>query len=336
MNLQEVCKILGKSENTILHAFNRTQNNLLKHGIKLTRTGRFPNIEYNIEYIELNPNTYIIYKHTNKINGKVYIGQSKYSLEERSKKNGEGYKTQKKFWNAIQKYGWNNFTHEVLFSNLSKEEANKIEITLIEEYDSIKNGYNVRKGGSNFNYNESSYQNSNSNFLGKKHTEEYKIYMSNLMKEKWNNNNYKEKTKENMKKNHANCNGKNNSQSKEVYCIEKNISAFSCGEMAKKLNFDPVQGGKSIARVARGERKTYKNLHFIWANEKNEEKISEIIKEHTKGIAKKVKCIETNKIYNSIKEASRDTLADASSISKCCNGIQKTAKKLHWEWVKGE
>lgn len=94
--------------------------------------------------------TYLIYKHTNKINGKCYIGQTCQNPEKRWCKHGSGYKKkQKKFWNAIEKYGWDNFTHDILYTGLTLEEANKLERELIKKYNSIANGYNISEGGSN-------------------------------------------------------------------------------------------------------------------------------------------------------------------------------------------
>jgi group I intron endonuclease len=94
--------------------------------------------------------TYLIYKHTNKINGKSYIGQTCQEPEKRWGKNGSGYKNKhKKFWRAIKKYGWDTFIHDIIYYGLTAEEANKLERQLIEEYDSIKNGYNISEGGSN-------------------------------------------------------------------------------------------------------------------------------------------------------------------------------------------
>ena len=90
---------------------------------------------------------YCVYCHTNKINKKKYIGQTKSNIFKRCGKNGEGYKNQNKFYRAIQKYGWDNFNHEIIASNLTKDEADNFERILINKFDSINNGYNVASGG---------------------------------------------------------------------------------------------------------------------------------------------------------------------------------------------
>ena len=94
-------------------------------------------------------NTYSVYKHTNKINGKVYIGITRNQPEVRWGRNGSGYNFQL-FGKAIKKYGWENFDHEVLYENLSHEDANAKEIELIKKYKATDNkyGYNVALGGS--------------------------------------------------------------------------------------------------------------------------------------------------------------------------------------------
>ena len=90
---------------------------------------------------------YNVYKHTNLINHKSYIGITSQKCENRWGINGKGYELQPKFYHAIQKYGWNNFQHDILYTNLNKETALKIEADLIKTYDTIENGYNVAPYG---------------------------------------------------------------------------------------------------------------------------------------------------------------------------------------------
>lgn len=95
-------------------------------------------------------NTYCVYKHTCIKNGKIYIGITR-TTPKRRWINGSGYKHNKYFYRAIKKYGWNEgFTHEILFKNLSKEDAEKEEQYLIAFYKSNQKeyGYNLQSGGS--------------------------------------------------------------------------------------------------------------------------------------------------------------------------------------------
>ena len=50
MNLQEVCKILGKSETTLIGSFKRTQENLKKKGIILIKEGQGKKANYTVIY----------------------------------------------------------------------------------------------------------------------------------------------------------------------------------------------------------------------------------------------------------------------------------------------
>lgn len=90
---------------------------------------------------------YSVYKHTVP-NGKVYIGITRRKPEKRWGSNGINYRTQV-FYRAIKKYGWNSISHETLFDNLTKEEAEQKEVELIAAYRSndIRFGYNIDNGG---------------------------------------------------------------------------------------------------------------------------------------------------------------------------------------------
>ena len=91
--------------------------------------------------------TYTVYKHTTPSN-KVYIGITSKPVNARWR-NGLGYKKQPYFYKAIQKYGWENIKHEIIAELLTKDEACKMEIHLISEYESTNrdNGYNSSTGG---------------------------------------------------------------------------------------------------------------------------------------------------------------------------------------------
>lgn len=89
-----------------------------------------------------------IYKHTNKINGKIYIGLTSQTLHERCRE-GEGYHGCPRFYNAIKKYGWDNFEHEILLEGLTQQEAKQKESEYILKYRSNEEqfGYNLTNGG---------------------------------------------------------------------------------------------------------------------------------------------------------------------------------------------
>ena len=93
-------------------------------------------------------NNYCVYKHTCP-NNKVYIGITKQRLCSRWGKDGSKYKNNKHFYNAIQKYGWNNIKHEILYENLTPDEAYEKEKALISKYKSNDReyGYNNSIGG---------------------------------------------------------------------------------------------------------------------------------------------------------------------------------------------
>ena len=53
----------------------------------------------------------------------------------------------------------------------------------------------------------------------------------------------------------------------------------------------------------------------------------------TEAVKRKVQCIETQKIYNSIAEAVLDTGCLQSKITECCRGTRKTTNNLHWRYI---
>lgn len=110
--------------------------------------------------------TYIVYLHVNPKNKKVYVGITNQNVYKRWK-NGHGYTKCKKFYNAILKYGWNNFKHIVLCKTC-KDNALFLEKTLVKYYKSRNLSYNITDGG----------EDSIPSMLGKHHTSEAKEKIS--------------------------------------------------------------------------------------------------------------------------------------------------------------
>lgn len=92
----------------------------------------------------------IIYKITNKINGKIYVGQTINSLQRRIA-HYRGETDDRPIVNALQKYGMNNFIFEIIDKAASIEDLNEKEIFWIKKLNSTDRsiGYNIREGGAN-------------------------------------------------------------------------------------------------------------------------------------------------------------------------------------------
>ena len=101
---------------------------------------------------EIKNHNYCVYMHISP-SGKIYIGQTGTKPEYRWGKDGAGYLTQRNgkytqpaFANAILKYGWDNFKHEIVATNLTKEKADILLIGKLKTM-SPQYGYNIQEGG---------------------------------------------------------------------------------------------------------------------------------------------------------------------------------------------
>lgn len=89
---------------------------------------------------------YCVYVHISKTTGKKYIGRTK---NVKNRWTCSGYKTCTKFYKAIQQYGWKDFEHEIVASNLTRKEADNFEDLLIKKFRTNEEefGYNTTGGG---------------------------------------------------------------------------------------------------------------------------------------------------------------------------------------------
>lgn len=112
---------------------------------------------------------YTIYKTTNTVNNKIYIG--KHQTENINDSYlGSGVSLEK----AVKKYGKESFVKEILYVFDNEEEMNSKEKELVtEEFIKRKDNYNKSLGGEG-----------GSNFKGKKHTDETKQKLSEIAKKR--------------------------------------------------------------------------------------------------------------------------------------------------------
>ena len=220
---------------------------------------------------------YIVYQHKNKINGKVYIGITSQKPEQRWGSQGCNYKSSPHFYSAIQKYGWDNFEHNILFTELTKEQACLKEQELIKEYNSMNRefGYNSTSGGDIFTMNEKTKQKisqammGNQNNLGHPCSEEKKKKISNAQKGREFTEEHKQKLSEAAKNRHVPCSEekkqilKEKSHKKPVYCEELDKIFESVQECGRQLGIPAT----NISKLCNGRGKTLKGYHLRYYND---------------------------------------------------------------------
>ena len=214
---------------------------------------------------------YTVYQHKNKINSKVYIGITKQEPEQRWR-HGQGYKSSPHFYAAIQKYGWDNFEHNILFQNLTKEKACKKEQELIAKYHSMDRefGYNSTSGGDIFTMNEETKRKISQSMIGNKNglghpcSEEKKKKISEAQKGKHLTEEHKQKLSKAAKNRHTPCsdqakeNIRKASRKKPVYCEELKTVFESVQECSRQLGIPAT----NISKLCNGRGKTLKGYHL--------------------------------------------------------------------------
>lgn len=269
--------------------------------------------------------TYVIYMHKNKINGKVYIGQTCQKPEYRWN-HGEGYINCSYFYRAIKKYGWDSFEHIILEENLSFEEANEKEQYFISLYKANQEqfGYNLQSGGSNHQVSNITREKCKQNSLKMWENEEHKKHMSQVMKEKWKEEEYRNKQKQAKKNNPHTISEdgrKRISEARKKYIQEHGTPTQGIGHTEETK--------EKIRQSKLGEKNPMYGKHHT---EEQKQKVRE-------KLSKKVQCIETGQIFTSRAEAAQWCgLASGSSISANLSGKKKSAgkhpetgEKLHWK-----
>lgn len=223
---------------------------------------------------------WIVYQHTNKTNGKKYIGITSRTWEERAGANGANYHSCPRFYAAIEKYGWDGFEHKILFQNLTQEQAEEKEKELIARYRTQEReyGYNILEGGQATTLPEevrkkmSIAMMGNKNGLGKPCSEEKKKKISEAQKGRKFTDEHRAKLSvakkgisrgpcpEEVKKKISDSHAK-----KQVYCQETNMIYPSIQQCGRDLGLE----ASAICAVCRGRYKSHHGYHFSYYNEED-------------------------------------------------------------------
>ena len=269
---------------------------------------------------------YCVYRHTAP-NGKVYIGLTCQEPEKRWL-NGKGYRDNIHFSRAIEKYGWKNIRHEIVYDGLTRAEASYFEAKLIAESKSNVSdyGYNLTTGGE----------------IGFKYTEESLKKLSDAHK----------KINKDGRNSKRNIGGKN--------AIAKKIYQYSrCGVIVAEYD--------SIADAARyfalsGKAKSFETarIHimnaannryikrekysatcrtaygFVWKYDKEDNFCEKAIiknrNSQTRSINQYTKDGKFIKTYNSVTEAATLLGKQPSHLTRCAKGQNSTAYGYIWEY----
>lgn len=195
-----------------------------------------------------------VYCHVNKINGKMYVGiTSKKNPEERWR-HGKGYEDTPHFRAAIKKYGWDNFDHEIIASNLTEEEACNFEKLLIRELNLLDDrcGYNISEGGNK----GCLLHGERHPMFGKHHSEESK--QKNREKHFGKTFKLSEEAKDKISKALT---GNKNGKRTKVQCVETGKIYESAAEAQRDVGAD----ASSIIKCINGKLKMTHGLHWVAA-----------------------------------------------------------------------
>ncbi len=290
-----------------------------------------------------------VYIHTNKANGKVYIGISSDIRRRWSNDGAEYLKKQSPFASAIRKYGWDGFNHSIVASCLTLDEANYMEKKLISKYMA-----NINRFGRQYGYNQTDGGDGTSGFpqydqdnpfYGRHHTKTAKEAISHANKGRFVGDKSAQygipltsekrlRISSSLKSWYAE---HDSASCKPVKCITDGTWFSSVKEASEHYKIQ----SNEISAVCLGKRLSTHGLKFTYSDDGTEpeykrkgvgrETQAKIMRE-AKSIP--VRCVETDRIYKSAKIAAEATgINSRGDISKCCKGKIKTAGGFHWQYA---
>lgn len=271
--------------------------------------------------------TWHIYRVKNIETSECYIGRTTAPLERRKSwhysnakkinpETGE-YLNNSKFSIALREVNPNYFEWEFISYTDDINKSYKLEGFFIKKFNSIKAGYN-EKLNDRVPWNK-----------GKKMSEEYRDNLkgeNNPMYGKTQSKETKNKLSERMKVSQL---GSDNHSARKVKCIELDKTWNSVIECAKELGIKP---GSIVANCS-GKNKSAYGYHFEYCDNKTTAKRNVDVSGGKNPMAKKVKCIDDNRIWDSASECAIEIGVTPSMIHAVCRGVRKSAKGYRFEYI---
>ena len=205
---------------------------------------------------------YTLYRHIlrKEISGykydKYYYGITSQKIERRWN-SGHGYYKNKKFTKDINIFDWNNIEHEILFENLTKEEAELLEQMYIKLYNTRdeNHGWNISRGGFDM-------KGENNFMYGKKLTKEHKKKLSESLK--GNRNASGKRSKESIKNISESHKGLPSNRRIKVINLDTGEIFNSIKEAGEKYN---MKNPYNICACCAGKRKTAGGYRWSYYND---------------------------------------------------------------------
>lgn len=277
----------------------------------------------------------IIYKATNKINGKVYIGQTEKTLEHRKEvHHRDSERMDTYFYRAIRKYGWENFKWEVIDdSATTREELNALEQYYIAKYQSFDNkekGYNSTSGGE-YGYQVTHEQREARSFRvqgdknpfsnnqgvfswkGKKFSPEHKKHISESLKGRpapW-------------------------AKGGNSWCAKPIVNLMTLKQYPSIQDASRAEGITADAIGNNLHSKTEYCKGCKWAYLEDIKDVSSLapLPRKMSRVSYKIFCPETNVVYQSLAEANKHFHFATKVIKECCVGKRESYQGYHFQFL---
>jgi group I intron endonuclease len=299
-----------------------------------------------------------IYKITNQVNGKIYIGQTIKSIKRRFNQHCNSKKSA--ISGAIQKYGKENFTIEEIDGANSQSELNYKEWLLVYKFNSLSpNGYNLREGGGgkgkasevSKKRMKSAQKKINEKRGYKNHPKAKKVVnvktgaIYDCAKECWELNfiecaysTFKNKLQGKIgnetdfrylgeESKYKKPTGSGGDQGKKVKCSKSGKIWDSAKEVAIELNIKPT----TLRGYLNGDTTNPTTLYYLGEESKSNKRKCKSKKDVKK--RKKVLCVNNGKIYNNCTHAAKELGMAQQTVSKICIGRIKQSYGYEFTYV---